>query len=60
MATKKTLYATRDFNDAGAEKTFKLGDDLSNEPGVENYAAAGLASEDKAEADTAPATQPTT
>lgn len=47
MATPKTLYATRDFKDAGTEKAFKLGDDVTDEPGAENYAAAGLASEEK-------------
>jgi hypothetical protein len=54
MATPKKFYATRDFKDAGIEKAFKLGDELTSEPGVENYAAAGLASDEKP-ADPAPA-----
>ena len=48
--SKKTYYAARDFNDAGTEKAFKRGDDLSAEPGVENYAAAGLTTSTKPEA----------
>lgn len=46
----KPLYATRDFNDAGTEKSFKFGQDVSDEPGAANYRAAGLASDEKPDA----------
>ncbi|WP_230781567.1 hypothetical protein [Sphingomonas sp. Leaf37] len=55
MSTAKKFYATRDFNDAGSEKSFKFGDDVTGEPGVANYVAAGAASDKKprtAKADT--------
>lgn len=51
MSAKKTFYATRDFNDAGTEKSFKAGDDVTGEKGVDNYVAAGLASDKKPQAD---------
>lgn len=47
MATTKKLYAARDFSDAGTDKSFKLGDDVSAEAGADNYVAAGLAAEEK-------------
>ena len=54
MATPKKFYATRDFTDAGTTKAFKLGDDVTAEPGVANYAAAGLASKTKPRSSPAP------
>lgn len=46
-ATKKA-FATRNFKDAGASKSYKQGEEISAEPGViENYAAAGLVSDEK-------------
>lgn len=43
-ATKK-MYATRDFNDAGAEKSFLAGKPVeADEATLANYAAAGLVS----------------
>ncbi|WP_294353321.1 hypothetical protein [uncultured Sphingomonas sp.] len=52
-ATKKA-FATRDFKDAGTSKAYKLGDEINAEPGViDNYAAAGLVSDQKPKADAA-------
>lgn len=40
---QKTLYATRDFTDAGTERSFKKGEPVDVEAGeLENYEAAGL------------------
>jgi hypothetical protein len=47
MSTPKKYYAARDFKDAGTEKTFSVGDDVTSEPGIDNYRAAGLASDKK-------------
>ena len=49
-ATKK-MYATRDFNDAGAEKAFLAGKVVeADEATLANYAAAGLVSTDEPQA----------
>lgn len=53
--TDRKLYAARDFKDAGTEKAFKAGDDVSSEDGIDNYVAAGLASEKKPDAVQQPA-----
>lgn len=46
--TDKPMYATRDFNDAGTEKSFTRGEKITAKAGeLANYAAAGLASEEK-------------
>ncbi|KQM56697.1 hypothetical protein ASE69_03530 [Sphingomonas sp. Leaf208] len=46
---KKTLYATRDFKDAGTTRFFERGTEISDaEDGViANYVAAGLVSHEK-------------
>lgn len=55
--TKTTMYATRDFRDAGTERAFKRGEAIAdvNEGAMGNYAAAGLVApeqpKDEAEAD---------
>lgn len=44
--TTKSLYATRDFRDAGTEKSFEGGKVVEATPGeLANYEAAGLVSE---------------
>lgn len=53
--TTKKIIATRDFTDAGLEKQFAKGDDVSSEPGVANYVAAGFAAEPDADKVDAPA-----
>jgi hypothetical protein len=46
MTIEKTkFYATRDFTDAGIEKSFKQGDELTSQKGLQNYIAAGVASD---------------
>lgn len=51
-ATPKTMFATRDFTDAGAEKSFLAGNAVEADEGaLANYAAAGLVSADKPQAD---------
>lgn len=50
MATPKKHYAARDFRDAGTEKVFALGDELTGEQGLDNYVAAGLATDEKPQA----------
>jgi hypothetical protein len=57
MSTPKKHYAARDFNDAGTEKSFALGDDITGEANLGNYIAAGLATDKKPELpkDAAPA-----
>lgn len=47
-----TYYATRDFTDAGTERSFEKGKSLENvdEATALNYAAAGAASTEKPEA----------
>lgn len=50
--TTKTMYATRDFRDAGSERAFAAGEPIRDVSDGEmaNYAAAGLASPDKPKA----------
>lgn len=52
----KTYYATRDFNDAGTERSFAAGGELKDvdDGALANYEAAGLATTEK------PASKPTT
>lgn len=45
MNEKTKMFATRGFRDAGLEKEFELGADLTDEPGLANYIAAGCASD---------------
>lgn len=47
-----TYYATRDFTDAGTERSFEKGKPLENidEATARNYAAAGAASTEKPDA----------
>lgn len=45
MNEKTKMFATRSFRDAGLEKEFELGADLTDEPGLANYIAAGCASD---------------
>lgn len=54
-----TYYATRDFTDAGTERSFEKGKPLENvdEATARNYAAAGAASTEKPAADE-PAAKP--
>lgn len=55
MTTTTTLYATRDFKDAGTGKAFAAGDPIKDVTDGElgNYQAAGLASADTPKADPA-------
>ena len=45
MTEKTKFYAARDFRDAGTEQAFERGADLTDEPGLANYVAAGCASD---------------
>lgn len=55
-ATSKQMFATRDFNDAGAEKSFLAGKPVdADEATLANYAAAGLVSAEQPKADQAAA-----
>lgn len=45
MTEKPKMFAARSFRDAGLEKEFELGADLTDEPGLANYIAAGCASD---------------
>ena len=56
--TTKTMYATRDFRDAGSERAFAAGEPIRDvsDGAMANYAAAGLATSDKPKA---PATSDT-
>ncbi|MEH3046506.1 hypothetical protein [Sphingomonas adhaesiva] len=55
--TETTMYATRDFRDAGTERAFTRGEAITDVPpgAMANYTAAGLVSrerpKDEAEAD---------
>lgn len=54
-AKKTTFYATRFFKDAGTERTFEFGAELTDldEGTLRNYAAAGVASTEKPKAEEA-------
>ncbi len=61
MAAKndKPHYATRDFTDAGTTKRFERGAVIDAEPGeIENYVAAGIASDKKPKAEAAEPSAP--
>lgn len=51
--TTTTMYATRDFTDAGTERAFSRGETLKDvtEGEMANYVAAGLASATKPKAE---------
>ena len=51
-ATTKKMFATRDFNDVGAEKSFLAGKPVeADEATLANYAAAGLISAEQPKGD---------
>lgn len=61
-ATDTTYYATRDFTDAGTERSFEKGKPLEDvdEGTARNYAAAGLASTEKPTPEKPAADKPST